>query len=73
MLLRDALADLAEWPGIRVHRSYWVMLAAIVKIEPAGKSYRLTLKNGEIVPVSLSHKAMVAGLYAADPRFSHAA
>jgi hypothetical protein len=52
----DAVQQLANKPGLQVHRSYWVAEDAVVAITPAGKGYRLTLRNGLVVPVSLSYR-----------------
>lgn len=52
----DAVQQLTGTPGLQVHRSYWVAEDAVVAIEPVGKSYRLTLRNGLAVPVSLSYR-----------------
>jgi hypothetical protein len=52
----DAVQELANKPGLQVHRSYWVADDAVVAIVPVGKSYRLTLRNGLTVPVSLSYR-----------------
>ena len=37
----------------------WVAEDAVVAVEPAGKSYRLTLRNGLTIPVSLSYRGAV--------------
>jgi hypothetical protein len=52
----DAVRELSGRPGLQVHRSYWVAPDAVVAVSPAGKSYRLTLSNGLMVPVSLSFR-----------------
>jgi len=52
----DAVQELASRPGLQVHRSYWVAEDAVVAVAPAGKGYRLTLRNGLTVPVSLSYR-----------------
>lgn len=61
---RDALADLADWPGFRVHRSFWVAESAIEKVEGSGRTFTLTLKNDLRVPVSQSYRGVIeaAGL-----------
>jgi len=55
----DAVAELADWPGLRVHRSHWIMRSAINSIKPRGKSYSVELENGQVVPVSVTHRALV--------------
>ena len=52
----DAVHELTGTPGLQVHRSYWVAEDAVVAVEPVGKSYRLTLRNGLTVPVSLAYR-----------------
>lgn len=52
----DAVRELGGTPGLQVHRSYWVAEDAVVAVSPAGKSFRLTLRNGLTVPVSLSFR-----------------
>jgi hypothetical protein len=58
----DAIKSLEGHDGLQVHRSYWVAAEAIEKIEPSGKSYEITLKNGIKVPVSRSNKKQVDAL-----------
>lgn len=50
--LKDAMAELqAEVSGMQVHRSHWVALSAVEKMDrKAGATY-LVLKNGDRVPV----------------------
>lgn len=55
----DAVGELAGWPGLRVHRSHWIMRSAINSIKPRGKSYSVELENGQVVPVSVTHRALV--------------
>lgn len=61
---RDALADLADWPGFRVHRSFWVSKSAVEKVDGRGRGYTLTLENELKVPVSQSYRGVIesAGL-----------
>lgn len=57
--LTDALNELPEGCGIRIHRSHWVAADAIAQVEPAGRNLRLRLVNGMEVPVSQSYKQPV--------------
>jgi hypothetical protein len=57
--LTDALNELPEGCGIRIHRSHWVAADAIAQVEPAGRNLRLRLVNGVDVPVSQSYKQPV--------------
>lgn len=60
MRLRDAVAELDGFPGLRVHRSFWVAQAAVAGVErrPDGKLL-LVLSNGLTVPVSRTHAPAV--------------
>ncbi len=53
----DAITELKNWPGLRVHRSFWVAKNAITGVEPKGRSYELTLNNGLRIPVSQSYRS----------------
>jgi hypothetical protein len=55
----DALEELRDKPGYRVHRSYWVARDAIVTIEPENKNYVAVLKNGLRVPISRSNVGLL--------------
>jgi hypothetical protein len=52
MRLRDAIAQLADTPGLQVHRSFWVARDAVAQIERRGSGAQLTLCNGLKIPVS---------------------
>jgi len=49
----DELAGFVE--GVRVHRSFWVALAAVSELVRDGRAYRIRLSNGEDVPVSRTY------------------
>ncbi|HEY0028161.1 MAG TPA: LytTR family DNA-binding domain-containing protein [Allosphingosinicella sp.] len=51
MRFRDALAEL-EGAGIQVHRSWWVAYPAMEALDRDGRSVRLRLRGGGLVPVS---------------------
>lgn len=57
MRIGDAEAELAGLEGARVHRSWWVVRAAVVLAERMGQGARLTLITGQQVPVSRSKTA----------------
>ncbi|WP_224813862.1 LytTR family DNA-binding domain-containing protein [Hasllibacter sp. MH4015] len=52
MRFADALEELSELAGARIHRSHWVALAAIQSVEPVGRRHAVTLKTGTVLPVS---------------------
>jgi hypothetical protein len=47
----DALADLADLPGLQVHRGAWVAKAAVTGAKREGRNWQLTLSNGAIIAV----------------------
>ena len=52
---RDALREVEDVNGLRVHRSHWVARAAIVGVERGrGGRVALRLVNGSRIPVSRS-------------------
>lgn len=55
MRLRDAEAELAGIDGMRVHRSWWVVRAAVAAAERGKGRVTLRLANGLDVPVSRSY------------------
>lgn len=64
MRLGDAMRETGATPGIQVHRSHWVALAAVARAHKASGKVTLELSNGAIVPVSRSFMPAVreAGL-----------
>jgi hypothetical protein len=54
MRFRDAVAELGA-AGMQVHRSWWVAKDAVDGLEEEGRSARLKLRGGRIVPVSRAH------------------
>ncbi|GGE85315.1 hypothetical protein GCM10011404_17600 [Sphingomonas prati] len=57
MRLSDAMEELGQVKGMRVHRSWWVASDAIVVVERSGRAAQLTLRNGLKVPVSTPYIA----------------
>ncbi|MCF6320558.1 MAG: LytTR family transcriptional regulator [Rhizobiaceae bacterium] len=57
ILLRmgDAQKELGNFPGLRVHRSWWVAKGAIEKVSRSGGRTDLVLNDKSIVPVSRSY------------------
>lgn len=69
--LSDAVKELAQSvPGLRVHRSYWVAEDAIQEIQPTGKSYKIGLANGLMVPVSKSYKNLIDHMILQKPKLA---
>lgn len=66
MRLSDAIRETAPVPGLQVHRSHWVALAAVRRAVRRDGKLVLELSTGRLVPVSRSYLAAVrdAGLLA---------
>ncbi|MEP3276944.1 MAG: LytTR family DNA-binding domain-containing protein [Stappiaceae bacterium] len=56
----DLIRDLSHVPGLRVHRSHWVALAAVKETFKDGANMRIRLYNGQAVPVNRSYRNAVA-------------
>lgn len=59
MRLSDAEAELAGYPGMRVHRSWWVARAGVDGIDTAGDKMTIRLSSGAVAPVSRANRAAV--------------
>lgn len=57
--MKDAIQALGSFPGLQVHRSWWVAEDAVVGSVKDGRSTVLKLENGLQVPVSRSYQAEV--------------
>lgn len=55
MRMADAVAELEDFAGLQVHRSWWVATSAIKSTSKAGRKHILHLNNGLQVPVSQPH------------------
>lgn len=56
MRLSDAVLDLAPLNGQQVHRSWWVNLDHIQRLDRSGHNQELILSNGQRVPVGRSFR-----------------
>jgi LytTr DNA-binding domain len=56
---RDAMAELADFQGMQVHRSWWVANAAIERFSREGRKLELVMRDGTKVPVSGAHRKLV--------------
>ena len=52
MRMADAEAELDGYPGLRVHRSHWIGLEAVVNLSRAGNKWTVELCDGRTLPVS---------------------
>lgn len=52
MRFADALQELQGYPGLQVHRSWWVASKAITGTERRGRQLWIKLDNGQTAPVS---------------------
>ncbi len=53
---RDALKDVEDLSGLRVHRSWWVAKDAIEEFDQSPSGFGLKLKGGLIAPVSQTYR-----------------
>ncbi|WP_292023548.1 LytTR family DNA-binding domain-containing protein [Maritimibacter sp. UBA3975] len=58
--MSDAIAELNGFPGLQIHRSHWVALDAVERLEREGRKARVVLKNGDTIPVSRPNIPVVA-------------
>lgn len=56
MRFSDAMEELADFPGMQIHRSWWIATAAIEKVKKNKRRYMVYLKNGLEAPVSQRHQ-----------------
>ena len=50
--LADAISECSSIPGEQIHRSHWVALAAIEKLDVSRQKPQVTLKSGRAFPIS---------------------
>lgn len=64
MRFRDALSDLEDFPGFRIHRSHWVAAQAVLRVRAEGRRHVMDLIDGTVLPVSQAYLAplQAAGL-----------
>ena len=56
MKFADAMVELADYPGVRIHRSHWVAIEAATSIVRRGRSYVVSMQDGHELPVSDTYK-----------------
>ena len=59
MRMKDAIIELKEYPGMQVHRSYWVASNAVSHSKKELRKNILVMSNGMEIPVSRKHLAQV--------------
>ncbi|MEN7538217.1 LytTR family DNA-binding domain-containing protein [Aurantiacibacter flavus] len=63
MRFSEALSEIGEGEGLRVHRSWWVASDAIQSVERRGRTARIKLSNALEVPVSQPYVEAVTALH----------
>lgn len=53
--LSDAIAEAEGVPGLQIHRSHWVALAQVARVQREGARAVLTLKDGRELPASRTY------------------
>jgi len=71
MRLSDAEQDLSDWDGMRVHRSWWVSLPHVERIEKGTSGPELRLITGQSVPVSRGQRATLRAALAERDQAPH--
>ncbi|MCF6344092.1 MAG: LytTR family transcriptional regulator [Devosiaceae bacterium] len=59
MKFSDALKELKNYPGLRIHRSHWVAFDAVDKVKQSGRKWVVKLKDGSELPISEKYKSDV--------------
>lgn len=62
MGLAEALGKLPENDGIQVHRSHWVAISAMRKLDKKGNRHFVSLQNGDAIPVSAGKLDKISAL-----------
>jgi hypothetical protein len=57
MRLGDAVRDLAPLPGMQVHRSWWISLAHVARVDKGANGPEIVMVTGARVPVGRSYRA----------------
>ena len=52
MRFRDALSELDDVPGYRIHRSHWVARSELQRVRQVGRRHVADLRSGKALPVS---------------------
>ena len=60
--LGDALEELADYPGLQIHRSHWVALSAIDDVKRNDGKTLLRLTNGTELPISRRYSSALREL-----------
>ncbi len=55
----NAVKSLDGFPGIQVHRSYWVHDDAVVGVTKIGQRFFITMDNGDEIPISQTYSKSV--------------
>jgi len=59
MKFSDAIKELQNYPGLRIHRSHWIASDAIIKVKKSGRKWVVKLNNGSELPISKRYKSDV--------------
>jgi DNA integrity scanning protein DisA with diadenylate cyclase activity len=60
MRFKDAMQSLESYPGLQIHRSWWVANNAITKVKKVNRKTQLVLENGLVIPVSRTYQNVLS-------------
>lgn len=68
MRFRDAMPDLDDMPGFRIHRSHWVAAGAVLRVRVEGRRHIVDLFDGTSLPVSQAYLGPLSAVGLLDQR-----
>ena len=68
MRFRDAMPDLENLPGFRIHRSHWVAAHAVLRVRTEGRRHVMDLIDGTSLPVSQAYLGPLSAVGLLDQR-----
>jgi hypothetical protein len=64
MTMKDAIAQLDEKQGVRIHRSWWIRRSLVKSVQRDGPNLKVVATNGEIYPLSKSNLSEIQSIIA---------
>ena len=60
MKFKNALEELRDYPGTRIHRSHWIAKDSVESVKKSGRSFVALLSDGQCLPVSKTYQDAVS-------------